>query len=860
MDNNADYLWFSKKCEEYLDTYIFEEQEVKWKNPEYKIKSWMNFITWCWGSWKTTFIEEIINKLQGEYGERKKCKYLSWKKDVIVIRFDPWNFQSTKSIYKHFFDTFISWLLEFKYDSKIKWYWKDFLNILEKSGNSYLKLLSSIFYDWNNTIENLITKLNKSLTTTYSDYIILIVIDELDRIEKEDLLNVWKILNLVKSLIKENEQFNLFCIYSADSNHLLNYYLWENKWGSIMINLYQYYRKFTDSTYDVYINSKKWLISHMANSIANFYLSLNPSYAYEINKSEIYNRCETLFNSLNEKSIWIPIRDLIFYLNDLWRSQKRLLETIKPVFLESFYEKVLDWKTVEKYVWEIIVENQNIGLDFINIKSIFEKDFSIIASLDKIHSLLQNIPLNYENNDKTKINIISDFCKNQHFIIPSFEYKYSNNDEIRNLIEFIENDYLLVRWMIEKSNLDFWYDYLIGKFEKELWNDLMSKKFEDIENLNDKLSIVFYPRYNRKFQLYSNNHFTRIAWNLNLINAGWDEELLFFKNSIEIFKRYLLFIEEKNWDEIDNRDYWFIITAIMFLSKYFKDYSRNLNLFEDNWDTIEIVEWENYNTVKNALFSFIKELVERAEESDKISFIPLYFLIRLFRYSYFQNFEDKRPEMSLIIWSCIEELWEIKENSWDFNLKEQDSQLYKIWIFIVSLLNSYLENNGWDIINSIWLTLSNLPEVERVEIEKEKISLVEIVIYSLFLNGTLFENKLGSAHKFLNKFVSDKKYLFLLICYALEYEYWFNDEIHIRMSFPSDLLSLYKQIYSELVKGKGVEFFVEKYFNDIYLFSTENFSVVPMHINKILLNNKHLNEKKLRKILVDSLDNIFKKS
>jgi len=855
MNNDVDYLGFSESRSEYLETYIFEKQEIEPGNSVYKIKSWMNFITWCWWSWKTTFIWEIVKNLKKNDEKWKKCKYLNWKKDIIVIRFDPWNFQSTESIYKHFFDTFISWLLQVKYDSKIKWYWKDFVKILENSWNTYLKVLSNIFYNWNDTIESLISKLNKSLITSYSDYMILVVIDELDRIEKEDLLNVWKILNLIKNLIKENKQSNLFCIYSADSNHLLNYYLWDNKWESTAINLYQYYRKFTDSTYDVYSNSKNWLISYMANGISNFYISLNPTYAYEINKTEIYNRCKTLFDSLNEKNISIPIRDLIFYLNDLGRSQKGLIEKIKYKFWKSYYEKVLDWKTVEKYVWEIITGNSNIGLDFINIKSIYEKDFSIITRLDKIHSLFQNTTP-----DTDKFKVINNFCNNQPFIVPNFVYKYLVDDEMKNLIEFVENDYFLIRWMIEKNNLDFRYDYIINKFEDEFWNDLLNKYFEDIQNKDEKLHIIFYPRYNRRFQLYSENHFTKIIMNLNLINASWNEELQVFKNSVEIFKWYLLLIEGRSWDNIDNRDYWFIITVLIFFSKYFKDFSRNLNLFEYGWDGTKIIRWENYNEIKNCMLSFLKELVDIIKENNKISFIPLYFLVRLFRYSYFQYVEEKKPELSLIVWNCIEELWEIGGNPWDLHLLKQWDSLYKIWKFVVLLLNYYLENNNLDIINSIELTLSNLPESERTDLGKEKISILEILIYSLLLNDTLFEDKFKSTNIFLSKFVPNRKYLFLLICYSLEYEYWFKDELNIRMSFPNDLFTLYKKIYTELINDYKLESLVDDCFYDIYLFSTEHFSVVPMNIKSILQKNKRLNEKKLKELLVDNLKRIYEKS
>ena len=86
-----------------------------------------------------------------------------------------------------------------------------------------------LFNSSTDNIEDILKSINISLQTTYKDYFIVVVIDDIDRVEKARLLNLGKILNLLKNLTdiqkKENPDPNLICFYSADSNYLNNFYL-----------------------------------------------------------------------------------------------------------------------------------------------------------------------------------------------------------------------------------------------------------------------------------------------------------------------------------------------------------------------------------------------------------------------------------------------------------------------------------------------------------------------------------------------------------------------------------------------------------------------------------------------------------
>ena len=78
-------------------------------------------------------------------------------------------------------------------------------------------------------VQDILKSINDSLQATYKDYFIVVIIDDIDRVEKKDLLNIGKILNLLKNLTdiqkKDKPDPNLICFYSTDSNYLNTFYL-----------------------------------------------------------------------------------------------------------------------------------------------------------------------------------------------------------------------------------------------------------------------------------------------------------------------------------------------------------------------------------------------------------------------------------------------------------------------------------------------------------------------------------------------------------------------------------------------------------------------------------------------------------
>lgn len=365
MNKIDDCLNLSPIIKDYIEYQLLEQDEEKGK---YTIKSGMNFITWLWGSGKTFFIEEILKHL-------KEPKDYLWERKFIRIDFSPRNLETTASIYSHFLDTFISELLSEKYDPNLKGYKSNLLKILWAwTGNNYLDMFFKLFNSPSENVQDILKSINDSLETTYKDYFIVVVIDDIDRVEKKDLLNIGKILNLLKNLTdiqkKENPDSNLICFYSADSNYLNNFYLWDRQ-EEKAINFYQYFNKFRDTQIDIYDTTYENLITFLANSIIEI----------KDNKKTRETRylCRNLCDSLKEKGIAVTIRDLLFLKKEILEKFQQNINKAKKE-LEK-YNDIISREECDSYFyfWDTRV---NIFLLYLYTKSMYEKDPYILSDLN----------------------------------------------------------------------------------------------------------------------------------------------------------------------------------------------------------------------------------------------------------------------------------------------------------------------------------------------------------------------------------------------------------------------------------------------------------------------------------------------
>ena len=601
MNKNKDYLDLSPIIKDYIEYQLLEQEKGK-----YKIKSGMNFITWLWGSGKTFFIEKTLKYFKNPENHLWESKDYLWKREFIRIDFSPRNLETTGSIYSHFLDTFISELLSKKYDPNLKSYKSNLLKIVGAwTGNNYLDMFFKLFNSSTDNIEDILKSINISLQTTYKDYFIVIVIDDIDRVEKMRLLNIGKILNLLKNLTdiqkKEKADSNLICFYSADSNYLNNFYLWDRQ-EEKGINFYQYFNKFRDTQIDIYESTYENLITFLANSIIEI----------KDNKGTRETRylCKNLCDSLKEKDIAVTIRDLLFLKKEILGKfqqnidqAKRELEKYNDIISDEEYDSYF-------YFWDTRV---NIFLLYLYTKSVYEKDQYILSDL-KFYS---------EKTDRWSHNLQSENAR-----IREIKDKHSFIFQHLNLDHFWGDKYNLIEKLIHNQNdtksfsryiFDSWKASIIEKIKKPDFH--RDNKFPEIVNR------LFSPLE----EWYSSVMYYIIRNISN--NLGEDRRLTagnFFDNYIQIIKTYIPLLWEHNWKDTE-REESFIYNTIKFFW-IFTDTEKFpiVNIEDPDW------------SLKKERSEKIKGLFEEIQKNDKIvyQFMFLYLILRTHSYSKQENKKD----------------------------------------------------------------------------------------------------------------------------------------------------------------------------------------------------------------------------
>lgn len=159
-------------------------------------KTWSLAITASWGVGKTSFLNLIVDKLD--------------KKDFEIIVFNPRDSKSYKSIQEDFFILLANALS--KYDSRCDNSIKDYMASLQLIDNrGVLEKLFSRYRIWDrvnlkNKIKRVCAGLNKK---------IIVLIDDFDRLSKEEILEVLKLLD-------SNAAFTNFIFLTAFDKNQVN--------------------------------------------------------------------------------------------------------------------------------------------------------------------------------------------------------------------------------------------------------------------------------------------------------------------------------------------------------------------------------------------------------------------------------------------------------------------------------------------------------------------------------------------------------------------------------------------------------------------------------------------------------------
>lgn len=655
MNKIDDCLNLSPIIKDYIEYQLLERDEEKGK---YNIKSGMNFITWLWGSGKTFFIEETLKHLKEPKDYLEEPKDYLWKRKFIRIDFSPRNLETTGSIYSHFLDTFILGLLSEKYDPNLKGYKSNLLKILGAwTGNNYLDMFFKLFNLPSENVQDILKSINDSLQTTYKDYFIVVIIDDIDRVEKKDLLNIGKILNLLKNLTsmqkEEKADSNLICFYSADSNYLNNFYLWDHQ-EEKGINFYQYFNKFRDSQIDVYDATYQSLITFLRDSI----LEID-------NKVGIFiiRECEWLFASLKEKDIAVTIRDLLFLKKEILEKFQQNIDKAQIELVE--YSDIIAHEEVSSYFyfWDSRV---TIFLLYLYTKSMYEKDSNILLGLDKA---IEKQP---RSNDEDEI--IIKIKNENHFFFRNIDIWGDSNS----------NYYLIKQLITNGNNAKSFKDHILNRWIESIVEEIKKPDFKNIEKFHQIVKRLFRSSRDKR-TIYIMDKICQNILN-NIDKNSWKMLNIFLENYIQIITEYLKNISKYQWDDLIDEREWHLNKICQILSEFTsKEWSLLKKIYDESSDFPK--QW--LDTIEN----FFKEI--QSNNNIEYQFIFLYFILHLNIFSKETNPIAERFTVDRIIKDKPAFIWNLTRNFLNRlprssnNEKDKQTELIITWRTILYGLLRY---------------------------------------------------------------------------------------------------------------------------------------------------------------------------
>ena len=684
MNKIDDCLNLSPIIKDYIEYQLLEQDEEQDEEKgKYTIKSGMNFITWLWGSGKTFFIEEILNYLNKDY---------LWEKKLIRIDFSPRNLETTKSIYSHFLDTFIWELLSKKYDPNLKGYKSNLLRVLgSETGNTYFNLLFKFFNSPSENVQDILESINNSLKTTYKDYFVVVVIDDIDRVEKKDLLNIGKILNLLKNLTdiqkkdKDKPDSNLICFYSADSNYLNNFYLWDRQ-EEKGINFYQYFNKFRDTQIDIYDTTYENLIIFLANSIIEI----------KDNKETRETRylCRNLCDSLKEKDIAVTIRDLLFLKKEILGKFQQNIDKSKEE-LEK-YNDIISREECNSYFyfWDSRV---TIFLLYLYTKSVYEKDPYVLSDLN-FYS---------EKNGRWSHNLQSEEAR-----IREIKDKHSFIFNDLNLDHFWWDKYNLIEKLIlNKNDSETFSSYIIDSWTNSIIEKLKKPDFHKDNKFPEIVNRLFFPL--KEWDNWVIYNITRTISNTREHNNR-SVFSNFFDNYIQIIREYFTLLWKHNWKDTE-REEWFINATVDFFWMFTDTNSFPIkNVKDPGW------------ALKKERSEKIKKLLKEIQKNNNIvyQFMFLYLILRTHSCSKPENKKDLKELIeSFSLYEIIndEDTSIVNVTKKFLELPSNDSSDEKIFIETLWTLL-------YDLIHREW---KDLPLLKRFWEEHSLLLLIYSMIYNL---------------------------------------------------------------------------------------------------------------------------------
>ena len=814
---SCDKLNFLAKSQKYIENYLLDE--------DFESRGWMHFITGFWGSGKTSFINCILWQLKNS-----NFQFIKDKK-VLPIFFNPWNLQSTKNIYEHFLDVLSSALLQGKYDKKLKIYTKDLLSILDKSGNSWLTILSHLF---SSTVENLDDTLSwiaQSISETYKDFYIVVVIDEIDRLGKEYLVNVWKILNLLSKIIWLTENKNFICLYAADSRHLYSFSFSDNEQIGTPLNFYQYFKKFSATKYDVYNTTKQEIVNYIITNVPK--QDGNKKKSIEDFTWRIFQSIQL---ELEQLGIAITMRDINFLMKQIAYLQNNVKKKLAAKFDDQYLELLMP---LNSYIIWFIDEKLFSPMFYghlIYFLSLFEKDPDLKYLLNhlalQIAYILKHLPSSEYQQQESEL--IAKYLKRFEVKWIRFSYMWNTSDWYyedniqEKVTKFIKSDFLFIKDILEEEKLYERLEYIEDSFQKKVADDLSDgllkvnqKNWEYLfsypETIADTNNIFFIPH----------TRLNRMLW---YIRDKYDiQKAVDFLESIIKFIPILINKQQfRSWREIKH-----IIDEV---TSAFAWVYHNIQTNSDDW--------------KNKLsLDSLLNLIKNFSDDPSTIFVALVFYLYFYglsivKNSWYHSFNDKikflldRKECfndKSYLWLTIKTesahslfFWSKLLETLEAIIKQANDQ--PLDLLIDNFLASLPSDNSNDVDNS-----------EESNKEIQKIQFISRLIYCIFEEGIVELDSNGeSILNFIDHYISEKGQ-FLLLCTSLEYQgrYWSKYTMSIQRENRTKLSKLiYKNLHEKYknIDGTLEDYLIKKYWDKaIVLFSYK--SIISFHTLDFILKD-----------------------
>ncbi|MFC3811303.1 KAP family P-loop NTPase fold protein [Lacihabitans lacunae] len=293
-------------------------------------KSFAVGINGKWGSGKTSFISMIRENLE--------------KNDAVTVEFNPWSSKNEESISVDFFEELDKKLIEnqFLFGNLIKSYSNKIIN---KNSNQFFNWLNP-FYSSTQPESYLKTRLEKSIKQIKNK--VIVIIDDLDRLNKSEILEVLKI-------IRNTANFQNLIFVVAYDREFIRIQLNDNSNGE--------YNQYLEKIFQLEINlphfGKEILRSKLIRNVKKMLENQLLVESNQYRKTIIITTLKKINESVNEI---IPTKlNLIDTLRDVSRLSNSIALNIIPLIGEVDLKDFIILETIrikEPEIYDLIKDNK----------------------------------------------------------------------------------------------------------------------------------------------------------------------------------------------------------------------------------------------------------------------------------------------------------------------------------------------------------------------------------------------------------------------------------------------------------------------------------------------------------------------